>query len=192
LLIDSKQDTPTLTTRTAIATSASKVAEVSFAILPVPTIPFSQLLLSSVTISRSTDIVPTTAYATITNQPSEMSKATAQQTDTKPVLIAAIVGAVIGTLALIAFGVLLFSCVRGRKHKNIYKAPVYVSPYNINDNVSQKPRASLGAKCRGICDDVQQLDSREVQTPRRLRDEVFGFAELPAEPLAEPVVERRW
>jgi hypothetical protein len=138
--------------------------------------------------SRSSDIAQTTAYATITNQPSEMSNATPDQSDTRPVLIAVIVGAVIGVLILIAFGVLLFSCIRGRKHKNIYQAPVYVSPYNIDDNVPQKPRASLDAKCRGICDDVQQLDSREVQTPRRLRDEVFGnFAELPA----EPVMERR-
>jgi hypothetical protein len=94
-----------------------------------------------------------------------------------------IAATIVGVLVPIALGIFLVLCCKRRKHKSIHQAPIYVSPYNNNNDsdMSQKSRFSYKANFASF-DGVQQLDSREVGKPWRSRNASSQCcAELPAE-----------
>jgi hypothetical protein len=174
--------TPTLTT--IITRATSKEAEITFAILPVsPIAPFQSSTKSTLTTSSS-DRSLSTAYVTVTYQPSATSLAIPVPAESRRIPIAVIAGAAVGALVLIALAVFLFLCCKRRKHKSIYQAPIYVSPYNNNNSdMSQKSRFPYKAKFATF-HGVQQPDSREVGKPRNSRSTASRyFAELPGEPV---------
>jgi hypothetical protein len=84
---------------------------------------------------------------------------------------------------LIVVGVILFVCLKRRRNKSIYQAPIYVSPYNTHSDMSEHPK-SVKAYLRSW-NEIQQLDSSEIG-PEREHARIASrcFAELPAEPVA--------
>jgi hypothetical protein len=176
--------TPSLTTLPTRATSASKEAEATLAILPVSNIAPVETSTRSALITNSSDRPLSTAYVTVSHQPSATSFAIPGSTELRRIPIAVIAGAAVGALVLLALAVFLFRCCKRRKQKSIYQAPVYVSPYNSNDGyMSQKARFSHSANIASF-DGVQQLDGRGVGKPQNSCSTASRcFAKLPAEPV---------
>ncbi|KAG9188177.1 hypothetical protein G6011_02100 [Alternaria panax] len=112
--------------------------------------------------------------------------------------VAAIVGAVLGTIIFCALLVSILLHLRKRRHTKIYKAPDYPSPLvgsDMTPQLTSKASSQFQQKIAALYrtesitepDSPTQLDSREIgrDDPRR-NGSVRHFAELPAEPLPWP------
>ncbi|EAT87935.1 hypothetical protein HBI56_093280 [Parastagonospora nodorum] len=148
-------------TRSATTTTASsRVSEASFVKLPIPSTSYPRPTTASYFAAGTTDTTLATAYVTLDHVPSATSSHTAGPTSNS-LPIAAIFGVAIGGVALIGLAVFLFMCRRRRKQKNIYQAPIYVSPFNTNSNMYQKRDGTYRSSLRGPSFDTQDLSTRD-------------------------------
>ncbi|EUC41911.1 hypothetical protein COCMIDRAFT_29402 [Bipolaris oryzae ATCC 44560] len=110
--------------------------------------------------------------------------------------VAAIVGAVLGSVIFCALLLAIFFFIRKRKLTKVYKAPAYPSPCVGGDMTPQlsskassqfqKMVAELYRSDTMETSEPPQLDSREILPQFHRRDSTGRFAELPAEPLPWP------
>lgn len=166
----------TYSTVSATPIATSQVSHVSFVKLPIPTTASSQTLSSTTSSS--------TASAAVNFQPSETSHQTSNPIDHKPLPLAAVIGAAVGAIVLFGLAIFLLICLRRRKHKSIYQAPIYVSPYNTGSDMSQMSASLYVTKARRSSHEIQTLDGRDIGGPRyNASDASLRFAELPGEPV---------
>lgn len=174
-------DSATPTTTTAVATVTPTASDVSFRILPASTISSSPS--SAAALPNSSDSPRSTAYVTVHPSPSSTSINAPSRASGRSIPSAVIAGAAVGGIMLIVVGVILFVCLKRRRNKSIYQAPIYVSPYNTHSDMSEHPK-SVKAYLRSW-NEIQQLDSSEIGPGREhARIASRCFAELPAEPVA--------
>ncbi|KAF1830626.1 hypothetical protein BDW02DRAFT_91878 [Decorospora gaudefroyi] len=141
------------------------------------------------TVTQSISGTTTTTIPTATPAPSNPANSTP---------IAAIVGAVLGTIVLIVLLLSIFFCMRKKRRTKVYKAPAYPSPLvgsDMTPQLSSKASSQFQQKIAALYSaesmtercDPQQLDGREISRYERHRHGSIGrFAELPAEPLPWP------
>jgi hypothetical protein len=139
------------------------------------------MISNSVLSASSSESVRSSKLPATTGPHKESATNVPNHSSPKALPIAAIAGAAVGGLVLLVLGVLLLLYVRCRKYKNIYQAPIYISPFNASCDMAQESRISP----RKDHDHIEQLDSRDT----RLLAEggtasLRYFAELPAEPIA--------
>jgi hypothetical protein len=171
-------DAPTSTKGSTTPTASSfQTSDVSFVKLPIPTTSSSQV--------PSSTIVSTTASVAVNDQPSDTPNRSSSPVNGRPLPLAAIIGAAVGAIVLLGLVLFLLVCLRRRKHRGVYQAPIYVSPYNTGCDMSQKSASSWEPKARKSSLGIQQLDSRGIGGPRYMADDALRcFAELPGEPVA--------
>jgi hypothetical protein len=167
----------------------SRTSEALFTILPVSTTPLEPLASSTAPTRYNGDGSRTTQYVTVSHQPSATSTVLPSSINQRSLPVATIAGAAVGGLVLITLIIFLLICFRRRKRKNIYQAPIYISPYNTTSSVrSQKLPIVYKTDLRRSCDQIQQLDSTNVDGTRSMaRDSARRFAELAAEPVMRPI-----
>ncbi|KAF1911533.1 hypothetical protein BDU57DRAFT_524058 [Ampelomyces quisqualis] len=167
----------TLTTLTSAATTTAKESGV---MPPVSTLSLPTVVPSTAVAAGNSESPHSIPLPTTTERPKEIAANIPVHASPEALPIAAITGAAVGGLVLIILGVLLLLCLRRRKHKNIYEAPVYVSPFNTSSDMAQQSRTLAGNECHRI----QQLDSgNNGLFAGRGTASLRHFAELPAEPI---------
>jgi hypothetical protein len=147
---------------------------ISMASITVP----SQMSSSQESSTRIKSEVRDTSIPTILDQPERTATAASSHSHQKTLGIATLVGATIGGTFLLLLAIFWVVCIRHRRKMRIYRAPIYVSPYNTSD-VTPGSGTCHKAKSRRSYEDIQQLDSKNVGVPE---DSILRcFAELPAE-----------
>ena len=151
----------------------------------IPTTTSSQSPSMTAATSCSDDAQPT-AYTTAAAHPSSTASSGPSRLSSKSVPIAAIAGGVGGVVALIAIGLFLLVCIKRRNRKNVYQAPIYVSPYNTDSDTSPTFNSVEKREMRRSYNEAPQLDGREVEIGRRLGNPSLRWrSELPAEPVIQ-------
>lgn len=178
---DTFVDTPTATKPATATTAAARVSDASFVKLPMPTTMSPQPTTASALTTGTTGATLPTAYVTIDRVPSATSSHTPGAIpNSLPVV--AIVGIAVGGVILIGLAVLLLICRRRRKQKNIYQAPIYVSPFNTSSDMSQKGDGAYKANLWGPSFDTQDLRKRDSGTHSVVATGLSGrLVELPGE-----------
>lgn len=165
--------------------------------------------------SRFTVSLAEPPYRTVTEQVTgTFTAAPSMPSRGSSVPVAAIVGAVLGSVILCTLLLAILFFIRKRKLTKVYKAPAYPSPYVGGDMTPQlssmlshvamsgtkesnsfpgKASSQFQKKVAELyrADTMEtreppQLDSREILPQFRRRDSMGRFAELPAEPLPWP------
>ena len=103
-----------------------------------------------------------TAYVTLDRVPSATSHTLDPIPNSLPAV--AIVGIAVGGAVLIGLAVLLLICRRRRKQKNIYQAPIYVSPFNTSSDMSQKGDGIYKANLWGPSFNTHDLKKQDSGT----------------------------
>ncbi|KAF9699665.1 hypothetical protein EKO04_002627 [Ascochyta lentis] len=167
---------------TSTRTSAPTPSTSTTSIASPSTVTTSKLVLAS-------SIASSTTQAIIAGSSSTAASDEQNQHDGgNAVPAAALVGAVLGGIILIAVVIGLFYCIRRHRYTKVYKAAVYPSPHVGNDMSPQLPEyeESKVSRFASLMETKQKfahhLDSREVvpatemgeATPRHL-----AYAELP-------------
>ncbi|EUC31185.1 hypothetical protein COCCADRAFT_6907 [Bipolaris zeicola 26-R-13] len=147
--------------------------------------------------SRFTVSLAEPPYRTVTEQVTgTFTAAPSMPSRGSSVPVAAIVGAVLGSVILCTLLLAILFFIRKRKLTKVYKAPAYPSPYvggDMTPQLSSKASSQFQKKVAELyrADTMEtreppQLDSREILPQFRRRDSMGRFAELPAEPLPWP------
>ncbi|KAF2831709.1 hypothetical protein CC86DRAFT_452680 [Ophiobolus disseminans] len=155
--------TPTFTARTIAATTRSRDSEDTSEILPVPTL-WPSRSSSDTASPSSTGNAQSTTPITVGHPPITTSTNESHKPNSRPIPIPAISGSMGGIIALIALGVLLLLCRRRQQRKNIYQAPIYVSPYNTDSDMTPPINSFQQRKVQQSCSEVHQPGGREIRT----------------------------
>jgi hypothetical protein len=173
-------DTRTATKPSTAMTSPSRVSEASFVKLPMPTTVSPQPTTTSALRTGTAGATLPTAYVTLDRVPSATSSHTPDSTpNSLPVV--AIVGIAVGGAVLVGLAVLLLICRRHRKQKNIYQAPIYVSPFNTSSDMSQKGDGIYKANLWGPSFNTHDLKKQDSGTHGGATASSPRLVELPGE-----------